>query len=296
LAAGKSIDLYYWIEVGRNEAMAKQHPEWMASLGMHTAWQARFPNVALPKPGEVAKAFPWVPIGYREAFDAQLARIDRLIERAAEPYRGVLLNDLQGGPASCGCGNLQCRWAIDYHVPATATKFDGNDVAARFVTEVQKRIGGKTVVPVWTTECEEIDLPASRHPNGATTGLCGNVPCAHGTCPKVFAEQWSALVSARRGPISILATHKELGRDRKEYGDTAGWISHAIDYLDSVPPKYGVAAVPHEQLWIIVQGHDSSAAEQAAARAVAATTDAGVVLMSLRRIDQSYEPRIVSVK
>src|SRR5207247_9733323 len=29
------LELYYWIEIGRNPGMAKAHPEWMASLQGH---------------------------------------------------------------------------------------------------------------------------------------------------------------------------------------------------------------------------------------------------------------------
>src|SRR5262249_14221798 len=155
------------------------HPRWMASLGMHADWQKRFPNVPLPvKDKEVAKAYPWVPIGYRETFDAHLARIKELQGRAVEPFRGLLLNDLQGGPAACGCGNLQCRWALDYGVPSTADKLEGPDVAARFLTAVRKIAPGKTVIPVWMTECEHDDLAAQLRNGAASTGLCGSVPCA----------------------------------------------------------------------------------------------------------------------
>src|SRR6476620_3691238 len=34
----KGLDLYYWIEVGRNPTFAKDHTEWMESLGSHSAW------------------------------------------------------------------------------------------------------------------------------------------------------------------------------------------------------------------------------------------------------------------
>ena len=40
-----SLDLYIWVEVGRNPAMAKEHPEWLASLGSHHDWRTRFPRV-----------------------------------------------------------------------------------------------------------------------------------------------------------------------------------------------------------------------------------------------------------
>src|SRR5437870_6854071 len=169
-ARDTGLDLYYWIEVGRNPELAEEHPEWVASLGMHADWLKRFPHAKTPGAGEVAKAFPWVSINYREAFDAHLARIDRLLRRVPPDYRGILLNDLQGGPSSCGCGNLQCRWATDYQVPATAKPREGHDAAAQFVAAVQKRAGEKMVVPIWTTECEEVDLPASKAPEGKTTG------------------------------------------------------------------------------------------------------------------------------
>jgi|SRR6266542_2359412 len=157
------LDLYCWIEVARNPKLAASHPRWMAALGMHEDWQKNFPNFPEPGIGEVAKAFPWVPIGYREAFEAHLARIEQLLQRAPPGWCGLLLNDLQAGPSSCGCGNLQCRWAIDYSVRPTATKLDGDDVAARFVAEVRKRAGDKAVIPVWTTECAEVDLPPDKH-------------------------------------------------------------------------------------------------------------------------------------
>src|SRR5262245_55516818 len=142
------LDLYFWIEVARNPGMATAHPRWMAALGTHEDWQKNFPKFPEPGVGEVAKAFPWVPISYRESFDAHLARIDQLLKRAPSGWRGLLLNDLQAGPSSCGCGNLLCRWAVDYHVRPTATKLAGDRVAATFVAEVRKRVGEKSVIPV----------------------------------------------------------------------------------------------------------------------------------------------------
>ena len=124
-ASSAKMDLYYWVEIARNKRLADAHPRWMASLGMHDDWLTRFPAAKKPKKGEVAKAYPWVPIGYAEAFQAHLRRIEQLLGKVSDAYRGLLLNDLQGGPASCGCGNLQCRWAIDYGVPATATRDAG---------------------------------------------------------------------------------------------------------------------------------------------------------------------------
>jgi hypothetical protein len=93
----KGLDLYYWIEVGRNPTFANEHPEWMAALGSHNDWRKRWPDVPELKDGEVAKAWPWAPIAYREAFDEHVSRIKKLLGRIPSEYRGVLLNDLQGG-------------------------------------------------------------------------------------------------------------------------------------------------------------------------------------------------------
>src|SRR5947209_178512 len=40
-----SLDLYIWVEVGRNPTLAKEHPAWLASLGSHQDWRTRFPRV-----------------------------------------------------------------------------------------------------------------------------------------------------------------------------------------------------------------------------------------------------------
>jgi len=292
--SGKSLDVYYWIEVGRNPALAEAHPRWMASLGMHQDWQERFPNVVAPLEGEVAKAFPWVSIGYQEAFDANLERVTQLLKRVPSNYRGLLLNDLQGGPSSCGCGNLQCRWAIDYHADATGTKIEGDDVAAKFITALRQRARGKIIIPVWTTECEAEDLPLKKRTNSFTTGFCGTVPCSHGLCPKDFARQWSTLVKSSGDAVGLLSLHREFSRTHKEYGEGPAWIARAVDYVDKTLPQQGGAAFPHQKLWLVVQGATKD--EELAARRIAAQTGAGAVIVARTKIDQSYEPRVISVK
>jgi hypothetical protein len=284
--------MYVWVEVGRNPALARDHPEWMASLGSHDDWQKRFPKVRPPAKGEVAKAWPWVPIGYKETFDAHLGRARTLLARVPEGCRGVLLNDLQGGPSACGCGNVQCRWATDYGVPSTATKLAGPDVAARFVAEVGKLARGLEVVPVWTTECEPEDLPADKLPKGGWgTGHCGGVECL-ATCRKRYAEQWTALHADRTGPTGLLLLHKEFGRDRKEYGGPADWIAQGVGYAE----KAGAGPVARSRLWVVVQGYGVPADKEAAARRVALKLDPKVVMVARTPIDQSFEPRVVPVK
>jgi len=296
LIVAASLDLYYWIEVGRNPRLAEAHPRWMASLGMHKDWQKGFPNVPLPKEGEVAKAFPWVPIWYQEAFEAHLRRIEQLLQRASPAYRGLFLNDLQGGPSSCGCGNLQCRWATDYHVPATGTQLAGDDAAARFVAAVRQQTR-KEIIPVWATECEEGDLPAKQRPAGRSTGKCGTVGCAAGTCPKAFTRQWSALVGAHHGTIALLGLHLELNRTDAALGEGPDWVARAVAYVDGLPPQNDGPAsgqFSHGKLWLVVQG--ATREEESTARRAAIRSGAGGVVVARARIDQSFEPRVLPVK
>ena len=288
------LDLYFWIEVARNPTMATAHPRWMAALGSHEDWQKNFPKFPEPGVGEVAKTFPWVPISYREAFDAHLARIEQLLKRAPPGWRGLLLNDLQAGPSSCGCGNLLCRWAVDYHVRSTATKLAGDSVAVRFVAEIRRRVGDKSVIPVWTTECEKVDLPESKNQGRPGTGLCGTVGCATGACPEEFTRQWSALASGHDGPIGLLALHTALQRTQQEFGGGPGWATNAIAYLDQTIPAYSGTAASRDRLWLVVES--SRTGEETTARQVAARAGVGAVIVARAKIDQSYEPRMISTK
>jgi hypothetical protein len=292
-AAAAGLDLYYWVEVARCPELAQAHPRWMASLGLHTDWKDRFPDAALPAEGEVAKAWPWVPIGYAEAYSAQLDRVANLLSRAVGDYRGVLLSGLQGGPASCGCGNLQCRWALDYGVPATATKLEEN-AAAKFLTELAARLPNRLLVPVWVTECEESDLPAASGPASRGTGLCGSVPCARGACPRAFAAQWQALAEAHAGPIALLALCRQFARTGSFYESDTAWTTGPLTYLEQVLPSHGCQPVPRRRLWLVVEADEGE--DVAALRNTRCHTGAGAVWIALTQLDQSYEPRLVRVQ
>lgn len=294
--ADAGLDLYYWIEVARTERLADAHPRWMASLGMHEDWLGRFPAMKKPSKGEVAKAYPWVPIGYAEAFQAHLRRVGQLLRKAPTQYQGILLNDLQGGPAACGCGNLQCRWAVDYGVPSTATQERVDDAAARFVSAVQELAPVKQIIPVWMTECEERDLPADKSSNGKSTGLCGSVACAKGTCPQAFARQLTALLGAHNGPLGLLVAEQDAGRDASLYGGPGGWIASSVDYLDKTRLDASTNPPPHDRLWLVVQGLPQNSGADSTARVAARRLRPAAVIVSRIRIQQSYEPRIVAVE
>jgi hypothetical protein len=221
--------------------------------------------------------------------------VEQLLGKVSQEYRGLLLNDLQGGPASCGCGNLQCRWALDYGVPATATKDRVDDAAARFVSAVRELTPGKQIVPVWMTECEDGDLPADKAPAGKSTGLCGGVPCTLGTCPRAFAKQLGALTKTHGGPLGLFTAEYTCGRDARYYGVPAGWIAAAVKYLDSTHLVAQKPVLLHDQLWLVVQGAHENADAESAARKAAHNLDPGAVVVARVNLDQSYEPCVIAV-
>ena len=169
---------YYWIEIARCPSLADEHPRWMASVQGHDEWRRLFENPPRPDESQVVKVHPWVPVLYEESFAAHLDRVRAVISNLP-PAEGILLNDLQGPPSACGCGNPQCRWTADYGPRRTATPKD--DFAARdFLVEVRK-LTDKQVIPIWVTECEQHDEAAD--------GWCAGVGCFRGICWKAYTKQ-----------------------------------------------------------------------------------------------------------
>jgi hypothetical protein len=276
------MTLWPWIEVGRNPAMARAHPEWLASPGgHHDDWRRRFPSAPKANPGGVVKTWPWVPIGYAPAFEAHRARLKALLGDLPGSWAGVFLNDLQAAPSSCGCGNDQCRWALDYGSPATAPKTPRDDAAARFVAELIVRHPGKAVVPVWVTECEPVDLPDA--PGG--TGLCGGVRCAKGDCWPRYTRAWNPLLKVTEGPIALALWPETFGRDPSR------WTDSDVALFQNPPgdsiPLASARTIAVVQAWNRSEADAQSLLDRAKGLAI------GWVL-ALDPIDQSWEPRLVS--
>lgn len=289
-AAGRidaaKLDLWHWIEVARCPELAAEHPEWMGSLQGHLEWRRYFKDFPYPQTGEVVKNFPWVPVLYQESFDAHLGRIKKLL--AARPAsKGLLLNDLQGPPSACGCGNPVCRWTADYGPKKTATSL-GDDAAARFVAEVEKLAGSETpVVPVWTTECEAHDV--------ANDALCAGVGCYKGICWKAYSRQLRAL-AAHSPRIGALLLYKQFGQDTKSYPESAGWVGHALRGFQKPPPGSGGQPIEPQRLVAILQGWNVSDAELAAQQSQAAAAGAAGQVVAFAEIDQTWSPRIVKAR
>jgi hypothetical protein len=281
-AAG--LDLHYWIEIGRCPSLADAHPEWMASLQGHTEWRRHFPQAPTPAAGEVVKNYPWVPVRYREAFDAHLQRVAALLQ-GMPPARGLFLNDLQAAPSACGCGNVLCRWTPDYGPIRTATRLSA-DAAARFVAAVAERAPGTPILPVWTPECEEPDM--------AKDGACAGVGCFRGDCWYEYTAQLTPL--ARRCPtLAALLPYRALGRDLPRYGPTAGWVARALRSFAEMPPQRRGQAIPADRVIAVLQGWDVTLVERDAQIQRAEEAGAAGTVLALMKIEQGWEPRIVRV-
>ena len=259
------LDLYYWFEVARSPRLAREHPEWMASLQGHPEWRRLFPNAPQPQPGEVVKNFPWVPILYKEAFDAHLDRLAALLRSLPAP-RGIFLNDLQGAPSACGCGNDLCRWTTDYGPLRTATRL-GPDAAASFLAAVSRLAPTSQIIPVWTTECEEDDKP----------DRCAGVNCFRGLCWKEYASQLTP-VARQSNTVAVLAPYHNYQRD-------PAWVRRVV----STFPAQGV---PAGRVIAVLQGWDVSPSDVAAQIDHAQASGAAGYLVARVKIDQSWEPRL----
>src|SRR5262249_28842470 len=188
-------------------------------------------------------AWPWVAVGYAPAFAAHRERLKALLTDLPGAWAGVFLNDLQAGPSSCGCGNDQCRWALDYGTPTTAERTPGDDAAARLVAELIARHPGKAIIPVWVTEGQVVDLPGARD----GTGLCGGVGCARGDCWPRYARSWNALLMATNGPVAVALWPGIFRRDPTRWSETVLPLFQKPPAGSTpLPPERTIAAI---QAW-----------------------------------------------
>jgi hypothetical protein len=271
------LQLDYFIEVARCPELAAQHPEWMASLQGHPGWRTQFPDLAQPTARQVIKNQPWVPILYRESFDAHVARIQSLL-KDKPPAKRIWLNDLQGAPSACGCGHPLCRWTADYGPIKTATPLDQN-AAAEFVAAVRQLSAGAEIIPIFVGECEEED----KH-----TVCCG-VACFEGKCWKEFTKQLDAV--AKTSPtIGVACFYREFNRDLPRYDKAAGWIDYTLDSFSTMPAKRDGVGVPAGRLIAVLQGWDVSSIQLESQIERVKETEAIGYLVALCPIDQNWQP------
>jgi hypothetical protein len=273
--------LYYWIEVGRCPQLADAHPEWMASLQGHDEWRRLFSDAPRPRDDEVMKVYPWVPLLNQEAYDAHLQRVTQQLAGAPD-CDGVLLNDLQGAPSACGCGNMLCRWTTDYGPIHTATPAP-DDAAARFVAAIQRRMPRAAVIPVWVTECEEHD--------GAADGACAGVGCFRGICWKAYTRQLMP-VAAASPRLAVLTPYVALQRDLPVYAGEAAWIAQAVTSFQTMPPRHQGTAIEAARLITVLQAWDLDDRRVMAQVQQSNSAGAGGYIVAYAPIEQDWQPRL----
>lgn len=285
-AAGRirnsGLGLSYWIEIARCPELADKHPRWMASIQGHQQWRRLFKDFPRPGRNEVVKVYPWVPILYREAFDAHVKRVKALLRDLPSPKR-IYLNDLQGAPSACGCSSPLCRWTTDYGPIKTASKL-GDNAAAKFLAAVRKLSPDSQVVPVWVTECEEHD--------GAKDGWCAGVGCFRGICWKVFTQQLVPVARTTK-TLAVLTTFRKFEHGSLNPKSRPGWITTALESFQTMPRRYKKQGVPTARLIAVVQGWEMSPADVTAQWKLTRTAGAAGVVVAFDKIEQSWRPKII---
>jgi hypothetical protein len=288
LAAAKRIveaglELEYFIEVAHCPQMAQEHPEWMASLQGHEEWRRLFPGFPKLEPKQVVKVEPWVPILYRESFEAHLKRVESLLKEKP-PAKRIWLNDLQAAPSACGCGHPLCRWTTDYGPIKTATPLDA-DAAANFVIAVRNLVPGVEVTPVFAPECEADDQHET----------CGGVGCYEGACWKEWTKQLDAIGAAVE-TVGAACFYKEFDRDHQRYGDEAAWVKVAVESFAEMPKIRKGKGVPSSRLVAVLQGWEVTEEQVNAQVTQAKSAGTQGWLIVKTPLDQSWTPRRYSLQ
>ena len=276
------FDVDYWIEIGRNPAMAEAHPEWMASIQTHKEWRRFFPQFPATPSNSVVKVYPWVPVLYRETFEAHLQRVAALLAGRPAPRR-LFLNDLQAAPSACGCGHPLCRWTPDYGPLRSATHL-GNDAAAQFIKSVKKLLPPVEVIPVWTTECEEHDR----------RGVCGGVGCFRGNCWQEWTAQLNP-VAQECDTIGALLLYRAFERDLPAYPKPAGWVAQALGFFQRLPLRYQPEGLSADRLLPVLQAWDVTPQQIDAQITRATEAGASSLMVAFTSIDQSWSPRMFTL-
>jgi hypothetical protein len=235
LVAGQSGPVYLWIDVGRSEKLAAEHPEWIAGMGSHEDWRRRLPDAPRPGPGERIGVYPWVSIWYRDVLEARREAIVRLLRGRTRGIAGVFLDHVQGAPSACGCGNDQCRWTVDYRMAGGPEKVDSAP-SALLIARLRQDLPEVQWIPVLVTECEERDQPGA-----ASTGYCGEVGCFSGLCWKESTREIEALLRVTDGPIAVLA-------DEAVFGRSEPWMETILRSLEEIPAAHGRPPLPRERV------------------------------------------------
>lgn len=273
----------YLIEVARVPGLAKKHPKLMASLQGHPEWRRYFPTAPEPKSDEVIKTFPWVPVLHQEGMEFHLERIGNILSLLPSP-KTVWLNNIQGAPSSCGCGNTLCRWTSDYGPKKTTTPI-GDEAPGKFLGKLMKAHNGVEFIPIFYPECEEEDQPH----------FCAGVGCYKGICWKAWSRQLAG-ISKQTTSVGAASFFKDLNRMDPKYGEAGAWVKVAVTQFQSMPPKSGHKAWPKSGIISVLQGWDVT--EQEIKNQITSSQKLGTKghLLVRTKLDQSWKPMVLKYK
>jgi hypothetical protein len=267
-----------WIEIGRDEEAAEAHPEWM-HMPQHPEWLQDFPDWT---GGPQALVYPWVCVNNVETFAWAVQKVRRLAN-AYPGLDGCFLNDIQGPPVGCGCGNILCRsWDNSPGIKIAPAPYAQPELffTAEFVRACQEILSSMPLVPVICSECEiGVTIGGVESPD-SLLGSCHSIPCARPCALEYFPGLAKALEGQSR--VGLLALYKLFGRDRPLYGEIAGWVRGVVEHYLRLAPKTNLIAV--------LQGWDVTAAEREAQVRQAITGGARGILMAEMPIEQSWKP------
>jgi len=278
-----------WIEVGRDPAAAEAHPDWL-NTPWHPEWLKAFPAWRTPE-GAMPAVMPWISVHTRAVFDYALNRIATLLNRlpGREVLAALFLNDVQGGPSGCGCGNALCRsWDVSPGTKVAPSPFTHTEdyFTVRFVEAVTAAHPDLTIVPVICSECEiGVTIGGLANPD-LMTGHCHGITCGN-PCGGVY---YPGLVRALAGQplVGLLSFYRLFGRDRALYGDEAAWCAAIFDGYRQQNPTGAVVA--------LVQGWNLPTEFIAAQTEQARRGGASGELIALFPVDQSWWPVAVPTR
>ncbi len=292
-ARAAGVAIWGWIEVARDPAATASHPEWMHAP-QHHEWLQAFPDYRAQGGAHPAVVADWICVNNRAAFEYAHARVCSLVQ-AAPPLDGLLLNDIQGPPAGCGCGNILCRsWDNSPGDKIAPTPYVMPDV---YFSQVFWRACAESlsklpthplsidrVVPILCGECE-IGIPMGKvfSPDDLLNN-CRGINCSNVCSLHYWPGMVRAFAQDRGGPaaVGLLTPYKLFGRDMPLYGDTAAWVGASQTHYHTCDPVANLIAV--------IQGWDVSEDELSAQVAQAAENGAKGVLALEEPLDQSYHP------
>jgi hypothetical protein len=278
-ARGAGLEAYLWIEVARDEAAAQAHPEWL-SEPQHTEWLELFPEQDWT--GRHPVVYPWICVNNHAVFDYASQRVCRLVNAIEAPLAGVFLNDIQGGPVGCGCGNDLCRsWDNSPGEKIAPSPYERPETffSVVFLNELRRRLPGRTLIPIICEECEAGIVMDGIDSPDEVLGECHGVPCR-----PCSTDYYPRLIDSLQPEprVGLLSFYKLWRRNVSLWGAEAGWVGAVLRRYHERDPA--------QRLVSVLQGWDVTAAELAAQIAQSQAGGSAGYLVAGMTIDQSFWP------